>query len=82
MYSCVASAGQAEDYQAMLRLHEQADSHEEKERIARWIVFYAVLTGGLRIFFMGLSIIYPVSTLMLTGLASLPSPTRRCFHRR
>ena len=35
VYSCVASAGQAEDYQAMLRLHEQADSHEEKERIAR-----------------------------------------------
>jgi len=35
VYSCVASAGQAEDYQAMLRLHEQADSHEEKERVAR-----------------------------------------------
>lgn len=35
VYSCVASAGQAEDYQAMLKLHEQADSHEEKERIAR-----------------------------------------------
>ena len=39
VYSCVASAGQAEDYQAMLRLHEQADSHEEKERIARWTIF-------------------------------------------
>ena len=35
VYSCVASAGLTEDYQAMLRLHEQADSHEEKERIAR-----------------------------------------------
>jgi puromycin-sensitive aminopeptidase len=35
VYSCVASAGQADDYQAMLRLHEKADSHEEKERIAR-----------------------------------------------
>ena len=35
VYGCVAAAGQAEDYHAMLRLHEQADSHEEKERIAR-----------------------------------------------
>ena len=39
VYSCVASAGLTEDYQAMLRLHEQADSHEEKERIARLINF-------------------------------------------
>ena len=35
VYGCVAAAGQAEDYHAMLRLHEQADSHEEKERVAR-----------------------------------------------
>ena len=35
VYGCLAAAGQAEDYHAMLRLHEQADSHEEKERIAR-----------------------------------------------
>jgi len=35
VYSCVAAAGQEVDYAAMLRLHEEADSHEEKERIAR-----------------------------------------------
>ena len=44
MYSCVASAGQAEDYQAMLKLHEQADSHEEKERIARLAIFAHLLS--------------------------------------
>lgn len=35
VYSCVAAAGNEADYAAMLRLHEEADSHEEKERIAR-----------------------------------------------
>ena len=35
----MASEGQAADYQAMIRLHEQADSHEEKERIARCALF-------------------------------------------
>ena len=47
MYSCVASAGQAEDYQAMLKLHEQADSHEEKERIARLAIFDLLLLSYL-----------------------------------
>jgi len=35
VYSCVAAESRETDYTAMLRLHEEADSHEEKERIAR-----------------------------------------------
>jgi len=35
VYGCVAAGGREEDYQAMVRLHGEADSHEEKERIAR-----------------------------------------------
>jgi hypothetical protein len=31
----VGAAGQEQDYAAMLRLHQEADSHEEKERVAR-----------------------------------------------
>eukprot|EP00092_Neocalanus_flemingeri_P017029 GFUD01018417.1.p1 GENE.GFUD01018417.1~~GFUD01018417.1.p1 ORF type:complete len:864 (-),score=303.30 GFUD01018417.1:270-2861(-) len=35
VYSVVASMGQEEDYNTMLRLHEEADLHEEKVRIGR-----------------------------------------------
>lgn len=35
VYCCVGAMGQEADYQAMLRLHGEEDSHEEKERIAR-----------------------------------------------
>jgi len=35
VYSCVASMGQEEDYNTMLRLHEEEELHEEKERLAR-----------------------------------------------
>jgi len=35
VYTCVASMGQEEDYNTMLRLHEEEELHEEKERLAR-----------------------------------------------
>jgi len=35
VYSIVASMGQEEDYNTMVRLHEEAELHEEKTRIAR-----------------------------------------------
>jgi len=35
VYSIVASMGQDEDYVTMVRLHSEAELHEEKERIAR-----------------------------------------------
>jgi len=35
VYTCVASLGQEEDYNTMLRLFKEAELHEEKERIAR-----------------------------------------------
>eukprot|EP00092_Neocalanus_flemingeri_P031425 GFUD01034131.1.p1 GENE.GFUD01034131.1~~GFUD01034131.1.p1 ORF type:complete len:618 (-),score=220.02 GFUD01034131.1:111-1754(-) len=35
VYSCVASMGQEDDYNTMLRLHEEEELHEEKERLAR-----------------------------------------------
>jgi len=35
VYTIVASMGQEEDYNTMLRLHKEAELHEEKSRIAR-----------------------------------------------
>jgi len=35
VYGSVAAMGREEDYNAMVKLHSEADSHEEKERIAR-----------------------------------------------
>jgi len=35
VYSIVASMGQEDDYNTMLRLHKEAELHEEKSRIAR-----------------------------------------------
>lgn len=35
VYSCVSASGQESDYTSMLKLHQEADSHEEKARVAR-----------------------------------------------
>ena len=35
MYKIVASMGEEEDYNTMVRLHDEADMHEEKCRIQR-----------------------------------------------
>jgi len=34
VYRCVASMGQEDDYNTMLRMHEEEELHEEKERLA------------------------------------------------